>query len=110
MTEITTRFAKVLRTAIGLTALFAISLTAGAVVGVSALGVVTPREAQAHEGCEQDECESSRVWWTLFTVKRGRCVDNQGHDTGCNMTGKHSCETYACYPPPPGTTPPDDDE
>lgn len=103
MTDITTRLAKVLRTVIGLTALFAISVTAGAVAGVSALGVVAPREAQAHESCEQDECERYRVWWTLFIVTRERCEDNAGQETGCEITGEHSCVTYGCYPKPPGS-------
>lgn len=96
MFETTARIAKTLVAVIGLAGLLAISVTAGAVAGGAVLDVVTPPEVQAHEiVCEQDECEHYRPLWP-FWRKRGRCVDNPGHDTGCEITGRHACITYAC--------------
>lgn len=100
MSQITTKLAKTLVAAIGLTGLFAISVTAGAVAGKTVLDVVAPTEAQAHEiVCEQDECDRYRPIWPFWKT-RGRCIDNPGQDTGCRITGRHDCVTYACVGDP----------
>lgn len=105
MFETTSRLVSNLVSAIGLAALLAISVTAGAVAGAAVLDVVAPPEAQAHEiVCEQDECERYRPWWPFWTT-RGRCVDNPGQETGCNITGKHQCLTYGCEGDPGGVDP-----
>ncbi len=83
--------------AIRVWALLAFGIALGAAVGSVTVGN-PPVYADGGSFCEQDECETHRVWYTFFIKKVWSCVDNAPHNTGCNMVGK-KCYTYGCGGP-----------